>query len=676
MGEQKPDFSGWATKNNLECSDGRTILAGAFAHQDKMRVPLVWQHDHDDPSNVLGHAILENRAFGVFTQGYFNKTSRAKDAKEAVEHGDINALSIFANKLKQRGGNVHHGNIIEVSLVMAGANPGAFITDIHLAHGANGEEYADEAIIYTGLTLEHSDNSDNSDEGDTMADGADTQEKTVKEIFDELTEEQKNVVYYMIGEAVNEADGGDDNDEADDVEHSITTEEFLAHLDQSIQEGIENMGRNTFAQFGNAGAETGTRLSHAQFADIVKQARADKVDSLKHALIDGANNVLAHAVDGAGNEYGIDQIEMLFPDAKALSTTPEFISRRMEWVNEVLSKTKHTPFAKVKTVHADITEPEARAKGYIKGKRKKEEVFSLLKRTTGPTTIYKKQKIDRDDELDITDFDVVVWLQQEMRLMLEEEIARAILVGDGRSALSDDKVKDPAGAPSGDGIRSIFKDDELFASRVALAANVSPKDMVKGIIRSRVNYKGSGKPTLFISDNALTDIMLEEDKIGRALYETEEQLAAKLRVANIVGVEIFDEYEGLLAIMVNLQDYSVGTNKGGEITNFQDFDIDFNQRKLLQETRLSGALTKALSAVVVTRETGTSVVPTAPSFDGPTNTITIPSTTGIDYYVDDEVKTAGAVVITADAEVVARPKSGYFIPANTTRAWSFAYTAG
>ena len=281
-----------------------------------------------------------------------------------------------------------------------------------------------------------------------MADGANTQEKTVKEIFDELTEEQKNVVYYMIGEAVNEADGGDDNDDADDVEHSITTEEFLAHLDQSIQEGIENMGRNTFAQFGNAGAETGARLSHAQFADIVKQARADKVDSLKHALIDGANDVLAHAVDGEGNEYGIDQIEMLFPDAKALSTTPEFISRRMEWVNEVLSKTKHTPFAKVKTVHADITEPEARAKGYIKGKRKKEEVFSLLKRTTGPTTIYKKQKIDRDDELDITDFDVVVWLQQEMRLMLEEEIARAILVGDGRSALSDDKVKDPAGALS------------------------------------------------------------------------------------------------------------------------------------------------------------------------------------------------------------------------------------
>ena len=675
MGERKPDFSGWASKNNLECSDGRTILAGAFKHQDKATVPLVWQHDHDDPSNVLGHAVLEDRAFGVHTQGFFNNSPRAQDAKEAVRHGDINALSIFANKLKHRNGKaVYHGNIIEVSLVMAGANPGAFITDVHLEHGANGEEFADEAIIYTGLTLEHS---DNSDKGETMAEneaGNNTtdSEKTIKEVFDSMTEEQKNVVYYMIGEAVEDNNSSDDD--SDEAEHSMSTEDFLAHIDKAIQEGINEMGRNTFATHGNnASEDSRERLSHSQFSNLVAKARDSKVESLKAALLEGANDVLAHAVDGEGNPYGVKNIDMLFPDARALQTTPEFISRRMEWVNYVITKTKHIPFAKVKTVHADITEPEARAKGYITGKRKKEEIFKLLKRSTGPTTIYKKQKIDRDDELDITDFDVVVWLQQEMRLMLEEEIARAILVGDGRSALSDDKVKDPEGAPQGDGIRSILNDDELYVTTVELAANVSPKDMVKGIIRSRVHFKGSGKPALFISDNALTDIMLEEDKIGRPLYATEEELAAKLRVSEIIEVEIFDEYEGLLAIVANLTDYSVGTNKGGEITNFQQFDIDFNQKKLLQETRLSGALTKAKSGIVVKRATGTAATPQGPAFAD--NTITIPTTTGIDYYINDEVVT-GEVEIEEDTEVVARPKVGYYIPANTTRHWSFTYTAG
>lgn len=684
MGEtRKPDFSGWATKNNLECSDGRTILPGAFKHQDKTRVPLVWQHDHNDPSNVLGHANLYDRAFGIFTEGFFNNSQRAQDAKESVRHGDINALSIHANKLRQRGGGVLHGNIVEVSLVMSGANPGALITDINLSHSADGTEYSDEAIIYTGLTLEHSDNEEASTQGDTVAeetenqDNGSTDDKTVKEIFDAMSEEQKNVVYYMIGAALE--DGQDDDPDEDDVDggeatHYFEADEILEHIDKSIQEGINEMARNTFATHGAAEGSNTARLSHSQFAEIVQNAKNAKAESFMDELRHSGGDILSHADgDVAGVDYGVANIELLFPDARALETTPEFISRRMGWVDDVLKSTKHTPFANVKTLHADITEPEARAKGYIKGNRKKEEVFKLLKRTTGPTTIYKKQALDRDDILDITDFNVVIWLQQEMRLMLEEEIARSILVGDGRSELSDDKISDPAGAVQGKGIRSILHDDELYATHIELPANTAPKDMVKGFIRGRTHLKGSGKPTLYISDDALTDMMLEEDKIGRALYETEQALADKLRVAKIVPIELFGEYDGLIAIAVNLIDYNIGTNKGGEITNMDDFDINFNKHYYLSETRLSGGLVKAKSALVFTRATGTSVTPEAPTLSG--NTITIPTTTGVLYFINDELAT-GTVEITEDTEVVATADEGYYIPSGATRSWSFTYTAG
>lgn len=668
MTERKPDFSGWATKSNLECSDGRTIMPDAFKHQDKARVPLVWQHDHKNAENVLGHADLENRAFGVYARGYFNNSESGKHAKQMVEHGDINALSIFANRLKQRGPNVLHGNIVELSLVMSGANPGAVIDNISISHSETGEF---DAVIYTGLELSHQ---DEPNEGADMADDQNqSSEKTVAEVFEELTDEQKDVVYFMVGEAVAEAEGGSSDDD-EMAQSGITTDEILSHIDDTIKKGLTEMSRNVFDNQDKSTSNSAV-LSHSQFAEIVEEARTTKAESFKDVLLHSSqvSDVLQH--DGvAGTDYGIADISSLFPDAKVLGTTPDFISRRMEWVNVVLTGTKHSPFAKVKTIHADITEPEARAKGYLKGKRKKEEVFKLLKRTTAPTTVYKKQKLDRDDILDITDFDVVVWLQAEIRLMLEEEIARAILVGDGRTSMDDDKIQDPEGAIQGTGIRSILHDDELYAHKVQLAANVSEKDMVKGIIRARTHYRGTGKPTLFISDNALTDIMLMEDKFERAVYETEQALADKLRVSQIVTVDLFDETENLLCMLVNLADYTVGTNKGGEITNFEDFDLNFNQHIYLSETRLSGGLTKVKSAIVVTRALGTKATPTGPSFDGK-DKITIPTVTGVEYSIDQEVVT-GVVTITEDTEVVAHPATGYFFEPNITDSWTFNYTPG
>lgn len=663
MEERKPDFSGWATKSNLKCTDGRTIMNNAFEHQDKATVPLVWQHQRNDPDNVLGEAHLENRAFGVYTYGFFDEDHpKAQRAKKLVQSGRIDSLSIYATGLSQRGKAVHYGDIEEVSLVEHGANPGAYIDNVNLAHGDGSTEFESEAIIYTGLTLEHQ---DQTQEGGSDVADEDKGEKTVKEIFDALSEEEKNVVYFMIGQALEDAGGSDDSDDDnDEVEHgTISTEDFLAHIDSTIKNGIEEMGRNVFAEFGDkTNAEgSGKTLTHSQFSSIVDAARTSKVDSLN-----------AYVLEHAEGDYGITDIEFLFPDAKALSNEPDFISRRMEWVNTVLTGTKHSPFAKVKTLHADITEPEARAKGYIKGTQKKDEVFKLLKRTTGPTTIYKKQKLDRDDILDITDLDVVRWLRQEMRLMLEEEIARSILIGDGRDSSDADKVLDPEGSPQGNGIRSILNDNELYAHPVQLAANVSPKDMVKGIIRSRSAFKGSGKPTLFISDDALTDVMLEEDGLGRALYETEQSLADKLRVANIVTVEIFNEVPDLLAILVNLQDYTVGANKGGEITDFDNFDLNFNQHIYLSETRISGALTKPKSAVVIRRSQGTPTTATAPTFLD--NEITIVPSTGVTYSIDGEAVT-GTIEIDEDTEVEATADEGYYFTPGATRSWTFTYTA-
>ena len=699
MEKEKPHFSGWATRSNVKCTDGRTIMHNAFSHQDNYQVPLVWKHQRNDPVNVLGHANLEDRAFGVYAYGYFDLDNpKAVEAKKLVDEKKINALSIYATGLTQRGQKVYHGDIEEVSLVPSGANPGALIENVHLTHGYGLDETSDEAIIYSGLTLEHQ---DSDDEGADVAETTETSGKTIQDVLDTMNQEQKDALYHLLGKVVEESgleeepDDKDDSDskdkEEDDsdkkevehedadqedqqesVEHSettITKDEFLSHIDNHIEstmkEGFKTMTRNAFEQYGQgtpSEKETlgSSTLTHADFSTLIADARKSG-GTLKEA-------VLEHA-----DEYGISNIEMLFPDAKNLNNQPDFISRRMEWVQAVLSGTKHSPFAKVKTVHADITEPEARAKGYITGKRKKEEVFKLLKRTTAPTTIYKKQKLDRDDILDITDFDVVVWLRQEMRLMLEEEIARAILVGDGRDALDEDKVKDPEGAVQGEGIRSILHDDELYAHPVNLPANVAPKDMVKGIVRARSHYRGSGRPSLFISDTAMTDLMLEEDKFGRPLYASEQELADKLRVSNIVTIELFDETEDLLAILVNLQDYTVGANKGGEITNFEDFDIDFNQHKYLMETRLSGGLTKPKSAIVVKRAQGTAVTPSAPSFDTETNMIEIPSVTGVIYYINDDVAT-GVVQIEETTEVEAVPAEGYYFNNGATRSWTFTYT--
>lgn len=688
------DFSGYATKAGLKCSDGRTITADAFAHQDKMKVPLVWQHGHGEPTNVLGHAILEKRSDGVYCHGFFNDSESGIAAKKLVQHGDITMLSIYANKLVERAKQVLHGAIREVSLVLSGANPGAIIDSVAVAH-ADGEveTLEDEAIIYTGLTLEHSE----ADAEVVVHDDNGDDNGTVQAVYDGFTDQQKEVVHFMIGAALEASDGSAQHDDLDatasaDVDNATADADADADAtadadvnatadaaadapadadanadtnsgdtnsegDLNHQEGSTDMTRNVFDQDG--AKPDGPTLTHAQLTAIVESAKKPG-GSFK-------DSILAHA-----DEYGITDINLLFPDAKALTTSPEFISRRMEWVSTVLGGTKHSPFAKVKSLFADITSDEARAKGYVKGTRKVEEVFGLLRRTTGPATIYKKQKLDRDDILDITDIDVVNWLKAEMRLMIEEEIARAILVGDGRSNLDPDKIKDPAGSTDGTGLRSILNDDDLYSVKFPLAANVSPKDAVKGLVRARSKYRGSGKPTLFVSDSYLTDIMLEEDKFGRPLYETEQSLADKLRVKEIVTVDLFDEHPTLFAIMVSLQDYTIGSNKGGELTSFEDFDIDFNQNKYLQETRLSGGLTKPFSAIVVTRDVGTLATATQPSFDGTTNTITVPAVTGVSYFdTATDAELTGDVVITSTTEVEARPDAGYYLASNSTNSWTY-----
>ena len=672
------DFSGWATKTGLKCSDGRVIMPDAFQHMDGKTVPLVWNHRHNEPENVMGHALLEARAEGLYAYGFFNGSKAGIEGRELVQHRDVNSLSIYANQLVERSKQVFHGVVRELSLVLSGANPGALIDNVAIQHGDGSIDMLDdEVVIFTGIELsfEHADSEDSSDG------------KTVKDVYESLTEEQKNVVHFMIGAALEAADAetetggaaahsdlGEDATvqdvfdsltdvqkdvvhlmigsalEAAAVSHSTTDEDSLSH-----QEGTDNMSRNVFEQNGIPAVSSPT-LSHSQIQTILDDARAS--GSLKASF-------LAHA-----GEYGITDINLLFPDAKTLANTPEFISRRMEWVSKVLGGTRHAPFSKIKTILADITAEEARAKGYVKGNEKVEEVFGLLKRTTSPATIYKKQKLDRDDIIDITDLDIVAFLKAEMRLMIEEEVARAILVGDGRSNLHPDKVKDPAGATDGTGIRSILHDSDLYAIKATLAANVSPKDAVKGLVRARSKYRGSGKPTLFIADAMLTDIMLEEDKFGRPLYATEAALADKLRVDSIVTVDLFEEYPNLFAIMVSLSDYTIGSTNGGELTSFQDFDIDFNQEKYLQETRLSGALTKPYSAIVVYRAVGTLATATAPSFNGETDTITVPTATGVNYLINDEIVT-GTVVITGPTEIVAEPDLGYYLAPNTTRAWTF-----
>lgn len=588
------DFGGWATRNDLLCSDKRVIRKNAFKDDDGRIVPLVFNHRHNDVKNVLGHALLENRPEGVYAYGFLNDTAAGRDAKEQIRHGDITALSIYANNLKQNGGDVIHGVIREVSLVLAGANPGALIDDVMI----HGEEAEGDARIFTGMDLElaveHSEESvkesedekadepviehaeeavkseskeevpEDNKEKEEMAE--EKKEKTIQDVLDELTEEQRKVVNYLVGEALNDGKAADDNNEGEkEMKHNLFEDEEMNETEY---------------------------LSHDEMASILKDAK--RIGSMKESF-------LAHA-----DEYGIENIDYLFPEAKNVNNMPEVIARDNGWVNKIMNGVHHTPFSRIKSIEANITEDDARAKGYIKGNYKKDEIFALLKRVTGPTTVYKKQKVDKNDVDDITDFDVISWLKAEMRAMLNEELARAFLVGDGRDAASDDKIDELC-------IRPIWKDADLYTVKALLTITSATTDdqkakqFIRTCIKSRKMYKGSGNPILFTTEDMLTDCLLVEDGMGRPLYDTEEKLRTALRVREIVAVPVMEGLtrnvngtdRTLLGLIVNPADYNVGADKGGAVSMFDDFDIDYNQMKYLIETRCSGALVKPFSAVAV-----------------------------------------------------------------------------
>ena len=594
------DFSGWASRNDLKCSDGRTIRRDAFKDNDGMIVPLVWNHDHNDPDNVLGHALLENREQGMYTYGYLNNTDKANTARELLKHGDIVSLSIYANKLKQNGGDVLHGDIKEVSVVLAGANPGAFIDSV-IVHSFDGynDEYDDGAVIYTdeSIALNHADedegeeedkkeeaqeseeeteekteekeaeeSEETEDEGEETIEHSDSEEKdmaenegkTIQEVFDTLNDEQKDAVYAIVGMALEDAEG---TEEGDEVKHNV---------------------------FENDEMNNGEVLSHAEMQEIFSDAK--RYGSLKESVL----------------QHGIENIEILFPDAKLVGGMQE-VKRPDEWVAGVMAATSHSPFSRVKSMYANLTEDEARARGYIKGKLKKEEVFSLLKRETTPTTVYKKQSLDRDDLIDITDFDIVSYMRKEMRGMLDEELARAFLIGDGRLASSDDKINEQ-------NIRPIWKDDDLYAVKVNVefaqddTDDKKAKKVIRAAIKNRKLYKGSGNPVLYTTEDWVTEMLLMEDGIGHPLYDTVDKLATAMRVSKIVTVPVMEnqkrttksgDAKELIGIIVNLKDYNVGADKGGAVAMFDDFDIDYNKQKYLIETRCSGALIKPFSALVL-----------------------------------------------------------------------------
>ena len=615
------DFSGWATKANIKCSDGRIIDSNAFKHNDGKIVPLVWNHDHSNGDNVVGKAMLCHTDEGVYTYAQFNTTQRGKNAKEQIKHGDITNLSIYANKLHEIGNLVKDGDIKEVSLVIAGANPGACIDHV-VVHGDNGDDisaeiYTDEEILVNEdgsyLSISHSDIEEENQNGieavlDTLTDKqidalytivnrlsslehSDEDDETVNEALEELkeglNEEQSDAVCEILDRFVED----DDTEEEDDEDVDDDEEEN--------EEGEENeMKHNVFEK--NAGKTAGVVGGSALTANEEKFLSHSEIESI---FVDAKRGSLKDAVLKHAQDYGIKNIDILFPDAKNLDTPPSFIKRETGWVSTVLNGTKHTPFSRIRSTHADITADEARAKGYLKGNRKKEEVFTLLKRTTDPQTVYKKQKLDRDDIIDITDFNIVSWIRAEMRLMLDEEIARAILIGDGRLPDAEDKIREQ-------NIRPIYNDDDLYTVKVVTKAKASDdsdskaKDFIRTMIKSRKLYKGSGNPVLFTTDDVITDCLLLEDTTGRRLYNSVDELARILRVSKIEAVPVMEGMTGvkggeLMGVVVNLIDYNVGADKGGQIATFDDFDIDFNQYKYLMETRISGALVKPFSALAI-----------------------------------------------------------------------------
>lgn len=569
MGKQKWDFSGWATRNDLHCSDGRTIRKDAFKDCDGKIVPIFWNHQHDSVDNVLGHGMLENRDEGVYFYGAFNEDEEGQKAKKRVQHGDIRSLSIMANQLRQVGGDVIHGVIREVSLVPAGANPGAFI-DIVMSHG---EEVGDAMILgydeAISLHFYHADDEEEKKDEKESDDEKDSEE-TLEDVINSMTEKQRNTMFGLIGKALEEKD-------------------------EKLEEGDPDMKKNIFDRTNDQNTSgvlmhsDGTLVTVDEVATIFKDAK--RLGSLRDAVL----------------EHGIDQIDYLFPDDRTLTTQPTFIQRDMGWVSDIMGSVHHTPFARVKSVFADITEDDARAKGYIKGKMKKEEFFSLIKRRTEPTTVYKKQKMDRDDMIDITDFDVAAWLKTEMRTMLNEELARAYLIGDGRPASSDDHINDQ-------NIRPVAFDDDLFTIHADIEVASSATDdekakaLIRGVIKNRKLYRGSGNPVMYTTEDALTDMLLLEDTLGHALYADEAALARKMRVRKIVTVPVMEGVTGkngnpLVAVVVNMGDYNVGADRGGAVNMFDDFDIDYNQQKYLIETRCSGALTVPYSAMAFEMKT-------------------------------------------------------------------------
>lgn len=661
------DFSGYATKAGLKCADGRTIMPEAFKHQDQIQVPLVWMHGHSDPTNVLGHAILEAREDGIYTRCFFNDTPKAQHAKIAVGHKDIKHMSIWANELVERAKRVFHGSIREVSLVLNGANPGALIENVSIRHGDGLEtELDDEAIIYTGIEFElmHSsgeiddddddddyidDDPDNIDPSDPdnelghadMADSA-ASEKTIADVYDSMSDEQQDVLHYMVGEALSNAGN---NDNADS-------------LQQSYMEGYE-MGRSNV--FENAGNDKDTPvLSHDDMKGIVEDA--------------ASRGSLKKAVESYALQHGIENIDILFPDAVALDNTPEWFGRRTDWVDKVIGGCRKSPFANIKTMSADINEDDARAKGYIKGNLKRDEFFSVAKRQTTPTTIYKKQKLERDDVIDITGFDVVAWLKGEMRLMLDEEIARAILIGDGRDISSDDKINEQ-------NIRPVAKDHELYTTLVNVNiddASSTVQEIVDALVMNRKHLRGTGLPTMYTTETYIAKFLLLKDTLGRRIYKSLDELASELRVSEIVAVEVMEEEPDMIAVLVNLVDYVIGANKGGEVSMFEDFDIDYNAQKYLIETRVSGALTKLKSAMVVMKTASTNVLvaPNAPTFNAETGVLTIVNQAGVVYKNGNTVVNAAgspyaAIAPGASITITATAASGYYFATSEDDSWTF-----
>lgn len=686
------DFSGFATKANLKCSDGRTIMPDAFKHMDGDQVPLVWQHGHNEPTNVLGHAVLESRNGDVYCHGYFNSTPAAQNAKELVKHGDINALSIYANRLVEKSKNVMHGMIREVSLVLTGANPGALIDNVNIAHGDGAyETLDDEAVIYTGLTLTHS------DEGDDMADEDD---RTVADVIDTLNPEQKEAFHFLIGEALAHAEGDtdtddDDDDDDDDTGSGKTVKDVFDSMTKEqkdvvyfmIGQAIEDAKADAPTAKHSDFHQEGSTMTHNVFEKDSKLAHQDQGPVLSHSdaatIFEGAKRLgsMKEAAEDYALQHGIEDISVLFPDAKAISATPEFEKRRTEWVAEVMNATRHTPFSRIKSLTANLTLDEARAKGYVKGNLKKEEFFKVSKRVTTPQTIYKKQKLDRDDVLDITDFDVVAWLKGEMRLMLEEELARAILVGDGRSAGDEDKISE-------DHIRPIATDSDLYVTYLYVnmgAADFSAEEIIDSVTMQRRHYRGSGNPTFYTSETVLARMLLIKDSLGRRIYPTVNDLAAALRVTKIVAVEIMDEPSvDVVGIIVNLSDYTVGADKGGDVSLFDDFDIDYNQYKYLIETRVSGALVRPKAALVLKAVANSAVLvtPETPEWDDDTKTIMVPEVTGVTYKnkMSNQTisPTTGLTLQDGDeVTVIAIPSSAnYYLASSTEDEWLFTYDDG